>query len=532
MFVFYDTETTGTDTAFSQVLQCGYLVTDDDFNIIASKKIDCRNSPWVLPSPGAMLTTGFTPDDMKTRKTTNYEMIQGLDAWLHSLHGPLTFFGYNSMKYDEPVMAQNSYQNLLDPHFTTHRNGRGDVMSLVEAVLLYVPGALKLEELNYFKMPSLKLKAVAQQNGVKLSDEDAHDALNDTRATVGVAKVIKTVAPQVWAQILSLTTSKGVEDFLAGHEIFTYANTSHYDEVAHKPYPIEANVMTSLSDVPGTQGQALFDLHFDPAPYLDASVDELKAMFLAKDHQKPFVLISKDKQPVLMPMDLSASVLHEDDKVPQMEARAKALKANKAFMKKVAEAAALAQKEAQVPADVNRYSELGVDTDLPAPVRAKLDSWMKDFNGAESWSVRANLVSSFRETFKAELEKDPSLDRFVRLAGRLVYEHAPQELNAAAQEGMKKFIAARLLNPDLNVPYMTIAKARKELSTIEWHRREKHDKWREATDSQIRCLKLYYTALEKEYAPYSPYTQKAANTNEVPPQTSVKKAFKGDGPKA
>jgi len=67
---------------------------------------------------------------------------------------------------------------------------------------------------------------------------------------------------------------------------------------------------------------------------------------------------------------------------------------------------------------------------------------------------------------------------------------------------MKKHIASRLLNPDPKAPYMTIAKARKELEQIERERAAGKPRWKEVTDTQIRSLKLYYTAMEKEYAPY------------------------------
>src|SRR5690606_19080980 len=59
----------------------------------------------------------------------------------------------------------------------------------------------------------------------------------------------------------------------------------------------------------------------------------------------------------------------------------------------------------------------------------------------------------------------------------------------------------------LKAPYMTVAKARKELEQIERERTAGKPRWKDVTDTQIRSLKLYYTSMEKEYAPY--YTQAA-----------------------
>jgi NaMN:DMB phosphoribosyltransferase len=67
------------------------------------------------------------------------------------------------------------------------------------------------------------------------------------------------------------------------------------------------------------------------------------------------------------------------------------------------------------------------------------------------------------------------------------------------------------LSPDVKAPYMTIAKARQELDEIE-RLRAAGKKWQDVTDTQIRSLKLYYTAIEKEYADYAPVSP-AANTN-------------------
>ena len=230
MYIFYDTETSGLGKDFTQILQIALVFTDDNLNILASKKVDCRRSPWVVPSPGALLTTGFTPDDLKNSKNSNFEMMQEINQWVHSQYWPVIFAGYNSIEYDEPVLAQNFHMNLLDPGLTTaaspangQKNSCFDVMTAVQAVQAYSPGALKLDILNEAidPQPSVKLSLVAQQNGVLLSKEDAHDAMNDIKATVGVAKVVKKVAPQIWDHLHTLTTREGVEDFMAKNNVFT-----------------------------------------------------------------------------------------------------------------------------------------------------------------------------------------------------------------------------------------------------------------------------------------------------------------------
>ena len=54
--IFYDTETTGIHKDFSQIIQCGSILTDTEFNVKGEQNINSRPLPWVIPQPMAMLT--------------------------------------------------------------------------------------------------------------------------------------------------------------------------------------------------------------------------------------------------------------------------------------------------------------------------------------------------------------------------------------------------------------------------------------------------------------------------------------------
>ena len=49
-FVFYDTETTGTDTVFDQILQFAAILTDDNMRELDRFEIRCRLLPHVVPA--------------------------------------------------------------------------------------------------------------------------------------------------------------------------------------------------------------------------------------------------------------------------------------------------------------------------------------------------------------------------------------------------------------------------------------------------------------------------------------------------
>lgn len=520
MFIFYDTETSGLDKEFSQILQIALVFTDDNLNILSSKKVECRRSPWVVPAPGALLTTGFTPDDLKKSKNSHYDMMHEVDEWIRSQYMPVIFSGYNTLGYDEPVLAHNLHQNLLAPDLTSmmtpagEANGRSDIMVLVKAMAMYMPGALKLDTKNEFGSPSLSLINVAQQNGVSLGADDAHDAMNDVRATIGVAKVIQKTAPHIWDQMTALATPAGVDAFMAQHKIFTHAYMAYGKA--------KSAVVTNIAQREGDATEILFDLSVDPAKYMSMTVDEL-ADCMAPQNAKyhPFRHAPKDGQPIMMPIDQSDAVLpaHFDDKVAKR--RAGIIRKDPDFSTRIAKAAAKARDAAAKP--VQPHLPETLMQEIPAgPVKAKLDAWMEEFNLTQHWADAAKLVMEFPTRFEKELEKDPHIRRFAKFAGRIVFESAPEELPQEKQDLMKKHIASRVLNADLKASYMTVAKARKELEQIERERTAGKERWKDVTDTQIRSLKLYYTSIEKEYAPFhkpGAVPDAAVNDNKNPPQT-------------
>lgn len=56
-FVFHDTETTATDSAFDQILQFAAIHTDHELRELDRFEIHCRLSAHIVPSPGAIRVT-------------------------------------------------------------------------------------------------------------------------------------------------------------------------------------------------------------------------------------------------------------------------------------------------------------------------------------------------------------------------------------------------------------------------------------------------------------------------------------------
>src|SRR4051812_7597648 len=102
-YVFYDTETTGTNTTFDQILQFAAIYTDEEFKEIDRIEVRSRLLPYVIPAPGALLTNGVSVERLHDPELpSHYEMARGIHRKLRSW-SPATFIGYNSIGFDEGI---------------------------------------------------------------------------------------------------------------------------------------------------------------------------------------------------------------------------------------------------------------------------------------------------------------------------------------------------------------------------------------------------------------------------------------------
>src|ERR1039457_44302 len=141
--VFYDTETTGTEIFFDQILQFAAVLTDEDLKEIDRFEVRCRLLPHVVPAPGAMSITGVNVSQLtNSAYPSHYEMVRAISTKLLSW-SPALFLGWNSIRFDEDLVRQALYKTLHNPFLTNSGgNSRSDVMRIVQACSIYRPDAL------------------------------------------------------------------------------------------------------------------------------------------------------------------------------------------------------------------------------------------------------------------------------------------------------------------------------------------------------------------------------------------------------
>lgn len=220
--VFYDTETTGIDTSFDQILQFAAIRTDADLNELDRIEVRCRLLPHIVPAIGALHVTRVSLSHLTDQSLpSHYEMIRAVRAKLVEW-SPALFIGWNSLRFDEHLLRQALYKTLHPPYLTnTNGSSRTDAMRIVQACSIMAPGALRFPD-DGFGGPVFKLAEMAPANG--FSHENAHEAMADVEATIFLCRRLMEKAPEVWSNFMRFSTKAAVMDFIQEEQVYGLAD--------------------------------------------------------------------------------------------------------------------------------------------------------------------------------------------------------------------------------------------------------------------------------------------------------------------
>src|ERR1700694_85547 len=221
-FVFYDIETPGLETQFNQILQFAAIRTDHDLALVDARQdeidLRCRRLPHVVPSPGALRVNRIDLGLLESEKLCHYQMMRGLAVRLRAW-SPAVFLGYNSIGFDEFILRQALYQTLHPIDLTEAADRcRADVMVMGQAAVVYAPESIVIPRED--GRLRFNLRAIARANDIDLSEDAAHDALNDVRATLQVARLLKRKVPMIWDRMIGNTKKSAIKHFVTQNEFF------------------------------------------------------------------------------------------------------------------------------------------------------------------------------------------------------------------------------------------------------------------------------------------------------------------------
>jgi exodeoxyribonuclease-1 len=201
-FLFYDLETFGSDPRTSRIAQFAAIRTDADLNEVDEPmSVFVKPADDLLPSPIATLITGIAPQSALREGMSEAQAFALI--YDEMARAETCSVGYNSLRFDDEFVRYGLFRNFYDAYEREWRGGncRWDLLDV-----LRLAHALRPEGLVWPKREdgatSFKLEHLAAANGVRIGD--AHEALSDVRALIGLARKFKQVQPRLWEYSLKL----------------------------------------------------------------------------------------------------------------------------------------------------------------------------------------------------------------------------------------------------------------------------------------------------------------------------------------
>lgn len=435
-FVFYDAETTGTDTTFDQILQFAAILTDADLNELDRFETRCRLLPHVIPAPGALLATRVTPAMLTDPSLPSHHEMMLLIAEKLRAWSPAIFTGYNTLAFDEPLLRQAFYQTLQPVYLTnTNGNQRADVLRLAQATAALAPNAMAVP-FSVKGKPSLRLDTLAPANG--FAHENAHDALADVEATIYMARLIHDRAPAVWNSLLPLVDKGEVTARLNSGEPKCLVEY-------HMGVPSVRAVVGCGHHPKNPTMQAAFDLRRNPAEVVNLSDEELAEE--TKGPNRALRTIYLNKMPAVVEVTLAPD-LPANIGLPMEEIvrRAAMVSTDSQFAKRVG--AVMARR--YPPFEPSQIVERRIYEGFPS--RAD-ENRMQAFHDAE-WPECAEIAESFEDI------------RYRELARRLIFVNAPEALSDPLRTQLQTWLGNRIHGRVGIEAGRTLGLAKAELETL------------------------------------------------------------------
>lgn len=263
-FLFYDLETFGADPRRSRIAQFAAIRTDTDLDEIeAPVDFFVRPADDLLPSPVATLITGIAPQDALRDGVPEADAFARI---FEEMARPGTCsVGYNSLRFDDEFVRHGLFRSFFDPYEREWRGGnsRWDLLDVLRLAHALRPDGIEWPR-REDGATSFKLEHLATANGVRSGD--AHEALSDVRALIGMARRLKQAQPRLWDYALRLRDKRHAGALL---DVVAMTPVLHVSQ----RYPAArlcAAPVLPLARHPRIDSRVIvFDLDSDPQPLLD-----------------------------------------------------------------------------------------------------------------------------------------------------------------------------------------------------------------------------------------------------------------------
>jgi len=279
-FFFYDLETSGLNPRTARIMQFAGQRTDLEMKPIGDPvNVLIKLTSDILPEPRAILLTGITPQQTLETGITEAEFLKIFHDKI-SLPGTI-FVGYNTIRFDDEFMRFLNYRNFYDAYQWQWKDDRSrwDLLDLVRMTRALRPEGIVWSYDEKGK-PSNRLEQLTLAN--KIPHSNAHDALADVNATIGVAKLVHDKQPKLFNYLLEMRSKKKIAELVLSEEPFVYTSGKYSGDYQ------KTTVVKLLAPNPRHGTALVYDLRYDPTPFAKMSVKQLvSAWEYDPDRSKP-----------------------------------------------------------------------------------------------------------------------------------------------------------------------------------------------------------------------------------------------------
>jgi exodeoxyribonuclease-1 len=440
-FYWYDLETSGTDPKWDRIMQFAGIRTDPDLNEVGDEYQSYVRLPVdVLPNPVACRVTGLTPQRVNAAGITELEALAEIN---NRFCVPNTCVaGFNSLRFDDEFIRYGLYRHLLDPYGREWRDGnsRWDLIDLARAAAALRPEGVQWPSEN--ELPVFRLEVLTAVNGVEHGN--AHDALSDVRATIGMARLIKNAQPRLFEFYFGLRRKNEVAKVLGSRQPQLAVHVSGmFPRERHCIAPV---VVVGRHPV-NKNSLIVADLGRDVSALCDQDAEQLAESLFARESESrpPLKELRVNRCPFVAPFEVlrpeDTVRLHID--VDLVRERFRQLMAIEGLSEKVA----------QVYADGRVFDVADPDADLYG-----------GFVGDADRARGEELVAAARQGHWPHAFFDDA--RLNELQFRMKARTIPDQLDAEERDRWLAFISDKLLTTQAR-PWLTLAEYRAELSELD-----------------------------------------------------------------
>ena len=285
-FLWHDYETFGATPRRDRPAQFAAIRTDAELNEIGEPiMLYCQPANDFLPDPEACLITGILPQHCLEHGVPEHEFARQIEA---AFSQPDTIgVGYNTIRFDDEVTRYLFWRNLIDPYAREwqHNCGRWDLLDVVRMVHALRPDGIVWPTRDDGK-PSFKLEHLSAANG--LVHEAAHDALSDVRATIALARLIRSKQPRLFDFCLELRRKDRVAAEIGLHQ--APAERQPFLHVSGM-FPVEHGCLAlvyPLAQHPTNKNEILvWDCRYDPSELFTLDAETIRTRMFTRTDDLP-----------------------------------------------------------------------------------------------------------------------------------------------------------------------------------------------------------------------------------------------------